>query len=192
MSIGRMNQVSCLETGFRPASGIFVTCKINQKFGAVKYLQMIAVFILIVLPGCEKSSGASEEKFPDCVGTEESFNPYSIQKAYSGSIWNQDTSISTQFIFTEYRFNLSILRTSWIMYFKLATSPTSVSYYSASCFRSDITDNWYANSGLDFNGHYTTWDFYFEELDCSELYGFCRVIRPDKPDTLDFNIEGSR
>lgn len=145
-----------------------------------------------MLPGCDKSNDEPDEKFPECVGIEGSFNPYSIQKAYSGSIWNQDTSISTQFIFTEYQFNLSILRTSWLMYFKLATGPTSVSYYSAPCFRSDITDKWYASSGLDFNGHYTSWDFYFDVLDCSGLSGLCRVIRPDIPDTVDFNFEGSR
>jgi hypothetical protein len=143
-------------------------------------------------PGCKKLDADSSEKFPDCVGIEESFNPNNIQKAYGGRIWSQDTSFSTNFIFTDYKFDVSILRTSWVMWFKRNIDPTTVRYQSANCFRSDVTDYWFANSGFDFNGHYTSWDFYFEEFDCSVLSGYCTVIRPDIPDTIDFYFEGNR
>ena len=158
----------------------------------MKHLLIIALLILLTISGCNKLIDDSSNKFPDCVGIEESFNPNNIQRAYLGRIWSQDTAITTQFIFTEYKFDVSILSTSWVMYFKRKTGPTSVTYQSASCFGSDLTDSWYAHTGFDFDGHYTSWNFYFEEFDCSGLSGYCTVIRPEIPDTLDFNFEGSR
>ena len=145
-----------------------------------------------MIPGCKKTDDETPDKFPDCVGIEESFNPYNVQKAYNGRIWSQDTSFTTQFIFTEYQFNISYLSTSWVMYFKRNVSQTSVVYQSAFCFHSHVTDYWHANTGFDFNGQYSNWDFYFEEFDCGVLSGYCTVIRPDVPDTLDFYFEGSR
>jgi hypothetical protein len=153
---------------------------------------MIAAVMLLVIPGCKELNGESSEKFPDCVGIEGIFDPYNIQQAYRGRIWSQDTSFTTQFIFTEYSFDLSLLSTTWVMYLKRNLSPTSVSYQSAICVGSDATDTWYANTSFDFDGQYTVWDFYFEEFDCSDLSGYCTVTRPDIPDTLDFNFEGSR
>lgn len=148
--------------------------------------------LLVMITGCNKNTEEASEEFPDCVGIEEAFNPASIRKAYYGRIWSQDTSFTTQFMFTEYKFDVSILRTSWMMYFKRNTSPTRIIYQSAYCFRSDVTDNWFANTGFDFDGQYSTWDFYFEEFGCTDLSGYCTVIRPDIPDTLDFYFEGSR
>jgi hypothetical protein len=153
---------------------------------------MAAALVLLMIPGCKKSTEEAPEEFPDCVGIEESFNPYSIRKAYNGRIWSQDTSFTTQFIFTDYKFDASILRTSWMMYFKRNTSPTRVVYQSAWCFRSDITNYWFASTGFDFEGLYNSWDFYFEEFDCTVLSGHITVIRPDIPETLDFYFEGSR
>lgn len=158
----------------------------------MKELLIVAALVFLVMTGCRKFTEEAPEEFPDCVGIEESFNPNSIRKAYYGRIWSQDTSFTTQFLFTEYKFDVSILRTSWIMYFKRQTGPTSVVYQSAWCFRSDITNNWFATTGFDFDGQYSTWDFYFEEFDCKDLSGHCAVIRPDVPDTLDFYFEGSR
>ena len=165
---------------------------LDQKLDAMKKLLIMATFILALIPGCEKFNEGSSDKFPDCAGIKESFDPHNIRKPYYGRIWSQDTSFTTQFIFTEYQFDFSILRTSWVMYFKRTLSPTSFSYQSAHCFGSDLTDYWFANTGFDFDGHYTNWDFYFEEFDCSVLSGYCTVVRPDIPDTLDFNFEGSR
>ena len=158
----------------------------------VKRHLIIGLFLLLMLPGCNKTGGDPAAQFPDCVGIEESFDPYNIRKPYYGRIWSQDTSFSTQFIFTEYQYDLSVLSRSWVMYIKLNISPTSVRYQSAHCFRSRVTDFWFARTGFDFDGHYTSWDIYFEEFDCSDLSGYCTVIRPDIPDTLDFYFEGSR
>ena len=148
--------------------------------------------MLVMIPGCNEFNGESSDEFPDCVGIEGSFNPNSIQKAYSGRIWSQDTSFSTQFIFTDYKFDVSILRTSWEMWFKRNIGPSTVRYQSAYCFGSDVTDYWFANTGFEFDGQYTSWDFYFEEFDCSVLSGYCTVIWPDFQDTINFNFEGSR
>lgn len=154
---------------------------------------IVALLMLLTVPGCEKSNGDDPQlTFPDCVGIQESFNPQNIRKPYSGRIWSQDTGFFTQFIFTEYQFDVIILRTSWTMYFKRSLGPTSVTYQSAHCYGSDLADSWFAHTGFDFDGQYTSWNFYFEEFDCSELSGYCSVIRPHVPDTLDFYFEGSR
>ena len=158
----------------------------------MKPAHFIFLLIIIASPGCIDLTEDSSNEFPDCVGIKESFDPYNIQKAYRGRIWNSDTTISTQFIFTEYRFDVSILRKSWVMYIKLKTGPTTTTYQSASCFRSSVTDYWYASTGFDFNGNHTSWDFNFEKFDCSSLSGQCEVIRTEISDTLNFNFEGNR
>lgn len=150
---------------------------------------MIALCMLVMIPGCDKFEG---ESFPDCVGIEGKFDPYNIKKAYDGRIWDQDTSFTTQFIFTEYTFDLRVMSKSWLMYFKRIISTTKDSYYSANCYRSASADIWFSKTYLDFNGHYTIWDFYFEEFDCSDLSGYINVIRPDIEDTVNYHFEASR
>jgi hypothetical protein len=156
----------------------------------MKSYPVIAFCMLMLLPGCEFLTGDS---FPDCVGIEEEFDPNTIENAYDGQLWNQDTSFNTQFIFTEYTYDIRVMSDRWVMYFKRTISPTKTMYQSADCYQSDLNnDFWFAKTYFEFDGQYSMWEFYFEVFDCSELSGYCTVIRPDIPDTLDFNFEGSR
>jgi hypothetical protein len=63
----------------------------------------IAIFMILgALLNCCDSNDDSSPKFPECVGTVESLNPYQISNYYSGKIWGDDTTIYTQFIFSDW------------------------------------------------------------------------------------------
>lgn len=154
----------------------------------------IATYLVlgIILSSCD-SNDDSSPKFPECVGTTESINPYSITNFYTGKIWGEDTTIHTQFIFADYvDYNvLFAAERSWNMYVKF-TSGTSTIYQSFYCWYSFGEYKYYANSGFDYRGKYSNWDFNFETFDCSKLSGICLVSRPDTSDTLQYRFEGIR
>jgi len=147
------------------------------------------LFIMTIFLSCEQLS----DEFPACVGTTEGFNPHKIINPYSGKIWGEDTVIYTQFIFTDYvDYNLLLsAERSWNMWIKF-TSGSSTIYQSSYCYYSYSDDIYYAFTGFDYMGQYTSWDFHFETFDCSKLSGLCLVSRIEVQDTLKYFFEGKR
>jgi hypothetical protein len=154
---------------------------------------LVLIFLVFLITGCKDTDDDPFHDFPDCVGIESSLNPYSIVKPYSGKIWGSDTVIYTQFIFTDYvNYNLLFsAERSWNMYIKF-TSGTTTKYQSSNCYYSFTDKKYFAWSGFDYRGNYSTWDFKFDVFDCSKLSGSILVIQPEVQDTLEYRFEGNR
>ncbi len=157
-------------------------------------MKAAAVFCLIfmIFSGCNLFDVDHSDDFPECAGTKESFSLGLIQNGYSGKIWNADTTINTPFVFCDFQFDDYLLRRTYNMFIRIKTSPTRTDYPAILCFRNWETDEWIADGAFDFKGHYTTWNFFFDQFDCSSLAGSCMVIRPDIPDTTYFQFKGNR
>lgn len=155
---------------------------------------LVAVLtIMAVLLSCNFLKENSSPQFPECAGTKESLNPNNIINPYSGKISGKDTVIYTQFIFAnyiDYNYLLSAER-SFNMYIKF-TKGTSTIYQSFYCYYSYSEEKWYAQSGFDYRGGYTQWDFLFGTFDCSKISGSCNVVLADATEPLIYHFEGSR
>jgi len=154
----------------------------------------IILILLVILQGCEKTNEETTDHFPECVGIEGSFNPQNISKSFSGKFWNSDTIINTKFVFTDYVNYYAILRAekSWNMWVKFTTGSTSYIYQNFYCYYSFVDERWYAWTGMDLNGTYTSWDLNFETFNCSEFTGKCDVTFQDGQDTVHYQFEGRR
>ena len=151
------------------------------------------VIITTALLSCNLLKDDLSPQFPECVGIKENLNPKNIIKPYSGKISGKDTVIYTQFIFADYvdyNYMLTAER-SFNMYIKFSKG-TTIIYQGFYCYYSFADKKWYAQSGFDYRGGYTQWDFHFETFDCSKISGTCNVIRANPPDTLIYHFEGSR
>jgi hypothetical protein len=161
----------------------------------VKLITLLIVTVIFL--SCSDVVEDPSEKFPQCVGITESFDPYHIVKPYAVHITG-DTMFYSQFIFTEFK-NYSFLlfipvpaKGYWTMHIKF-TNGTKTIYQECYCYYSSEINNWYAwTGGADNNDQYITWDFYFETFDCSKLSGSCMAIRPESQDTLKCRFEGNR
>jgi hypothetical protein len=154
---------------------------------------LLWIFIVLLLNGCRDTHDDPLKDFPNCVGITGSLNPYSIVNPYSGRIWGNDTVIVTQFIFTDY-VNYNLLLTaerSWNMYVKF-TSGTTTKYQSTFCYYSFTDKNYFAWSGFDYRGNYSSWEFKFDVFNCIKLSGSILVKQPEVQDTLKYRFEGSR
>jgi len=153
-----------------------------------------AFFIIAVLLSCKKSADDSP-KFPECVGIKESLNSQNINTVsrYSGRIWGGDTVIYTQFIFTDYvdyNYLLSAER-SFNMSIKFSKGSTTI-YQGTYCYYNYMDKKWYAQSGFDYRGQYSSWNFSFETFDCSKISGACNVVLTDISEPIIYNFEGNR
>ena len=153
----------------------------------------LLLLIFMLFPACSLFNlfDNDSDGFPECAGTTASFSPALLRDAYVGAIWNQDTTLNTPFIFTDFEFDHYYLRRSWNMHFRIQIGATTT-YHSSFCSRSWETGRWFADTAFVFRGHYSRWYFAFDHFDCSSLSGTCTVIQPDLADTLHFQFEGSR
>lgn len=147
------------------------------------------MLIMTLFLSCEKSS----DDFPACVGTTEAFDPQKITNPYNGKIWGEDTIIYTQFVFSDYvDYNVLLsAERSWNMWIRFIKGSSTI-YQSCYCYYSYSDQVYYATTGFDYRGQYSSWDFHFESFDCSKLSGFCLVTRNEVQDTLRYYFEGKR
>jgi len=150
------------------------------------------LLICVVFPACNLFDFDRSDDSPDCIGTDESFSLNLLEDGYNGKIWNEDTTINTPFVFADFQFDDYLLRRTYKMYIRIKESDTRTVYPALLCFRHWDTEEWMADGAFNFNGHYTTWDFYFDQFDCYSLAGWCMVIQPESGDTTYFQFDGAR